>query len=266
MRCHSRVMTSEAAADVGRHGDEPRRRRELAPRAALVAAARGGEDAGALAVEVGVEQRVQRDHALVVRRALGDEVDHDARLLARMDAHDPADPLLVDAARRGRREVHDHGRAGGVPALGEQHGVDQDVDLAALVGGERLGQLDRRRPSADRLGLEAGGAELLREVVGVVDAGGVDDPRRVLEAVAVQARRRLVQRLVVEGLGQGALVEVAADDRHRVDRRDRRDAQVAQAARRGRAAWRRPAEGRRPRRGRRPRPASRSAARSPSSR
>ena len=34
----------------------------------------------------------------------------------------------------------------------------------------------------------------------MVDAGRVDDPRRVVEPVAVQARRGLVQRLVVEGL------------------------------------------------------------------
>ena len=78
--------------------------------------------------------------------------------------------------------------------------VDEDVDLAALVGGERLGELHRRRAAADRLGLEPGGAELLREVVGVVDAGRVDDARRRVEAVAVEARGGLVQRLVVEGL------------------------------------------------------------------
>src|SRR5215213_10172041 len=45
-------------------------------------------------------------------------------------------------------------------------------------------------------------AELLREVVRVVDARGVHDPRRVVEALAVEARGRLVQRLVVERLGQ----------------------------------------------------------------
>ena len=187
-----------------------------------------GRDAGALAVEVGVEQRVERDHALVVGRALGHEVDDDARLLARVHAHDPADALLVDAARRGRREVHADGRARRVPALGEQHRVDQDVDLAALVGGQRLGQAHRRRAAADGLGLDPGGAELHREVVRVVDAGGVDDPGRVVEAVAVEARGSLVERLVVEHRGQRALLEVAADDRHLVDRGHRRHAQAAQ--------------------------------------
>ena len=71
----------------------------------------------------------------------------------------------------------------------------------------------------------------------MVDAGRVDDARRVVEAVAVEARRRLVQRLVVERLGERLLVEVAADDRHGVDRGDGRDAQAAerrdQAAARG---------------------------------
>ena len=62
----------------------------------------------------------------------------------------------------------------------------------------------------------------------MLDACGVDDSGRVLEAVAVQARRCLVQCLVVEGLGQGSLVEVASDDRHGMDGRHRRDAQVAQ--------------------------------------
>ena len=87
----------EAPVDVGRDRDEPRRGREPAARPPLHAAARRRRDAGALAVEVGAEQRVQRDHAVVVGRALLDEVDDDARLLARVQAHDPADPLLVDA-------------------------------------------------------------------------------------------------------------------------------------------------------------------------
>ena len=47
----------------------------------------------------------------------------------------------------------------------------------------------------------------------MVDAGG-DDAGRVVEAVAVEARSRLVQRLVVECLGKDLLVEVAADDRY----------------------------------------------------
>ena len=82
-----------------------------------------------------------------------------------------------------------------------------------------------------------GGAELLREVVGVIDACRVHDARRGAEAVAVEARSRLVQGLVVERGGEGALLEVAADDRHRVDRGRGRNPEVAerrdQAAARG---------------------------------
>ena len=47
----------------------------------------------------------------------------------------------------------------------------------------------------------------------MLDAGGVDDPGRRAEAFAVEARGRLVQGLVVERSGEGALLEVAADDR-----------------------------------------------------
>ena len=58
----------------------------------------------------------------------------------------------------------------------------------------------------------------------MIDAGGIDDPRRVVEAVAVERRGSLVQRLMVECLGQDLLIEVAADDWHLVDRGDGRDA------------------------------------------
>jgi len=167
---------------------------------------------------------VERDHALVVRRALGGEVDDDAGFLPRMHAHDAADPLLVHAAARGRREVHDDRRPRGVPPLGEQHCVDEHVDLAALVRRERLRQLHGRRPAADGLRLQPGGAELLREVVRVLDACRIDDAGRRVEAVSVQGRGGLVERLVVEDFRQLAFVEVAADDRHRMDRRGRRDA------------------------------------------
>ena len=228
IRCHSRWMTARRRATSGVTGTSHGTGESFAPRAALLASARGGRDARALAVEVGVEERVQRDDALVVRRRLRHEVDDDAGLLARVDAHDPADPLLVDAARRRRREVHADGRARRVPALGEQLRVHEHVDLAALVRRERLREARRRRAAGDGLGLEPGGAELLREVVGVVDAGRVHDPGRGAEAVAVEARCGLVQGLVVEGGGEGALLEVAADDRDRVDRGRGRDAHAAE--------------------------------------
>ena len=70
IRCHSRWMTARRRATSGRHGDEPRDRRQLAARAALLAAARRGRDARSLAVEVGAEEPVQRDDAVVVRRGL----------------------------------------------------------------------------------------------------------------------------------------------------------------------------------------------------
>jgi hypothetical protein len=139
-----------------------------APRSPLRRRGRGC--ACTLAVEVGVEQRVQRDDALRVGRALRHEVDHHAGLLARVDPHDPPDPLLVDAARCGRREVHAHGRARRVH-LREEHRVDEDVDLAALVGGEGLRQTCGRCVARDRLRLEPGCAEFLREVVRVLDSG-----------------------------------------------------------------------------------------------
>ena len=228
MRCHSRWMTPSRRATFGCDRNEPRHRGELAPRASLLSPARRGRDAGTLAVEVGVEQGVERDDALVVGRPLRDEVDDDAGLLARVDAHDPSDPLLVDAARRRRREVHADGRARRVPALGEELRVDEDVDLAALVGRERLGEPRGRRAARDGLRLEAGCPEFLSEVVGVLDTGRVDDSGRRAEALAVEARGRLVQRLVVEGGGERALLEVAADDGHRVDRRSRRNAEAAE--------------------------------------
>ncbi|OLE01689.1 MAG: hypothetical protein AUG91_00650 [Actinobacteria bacterium 13_1_20CM_4_69_9] len=216
------------SSHVRRHGDEPRRRRQLPSRAALHAPARCRRDARAFAVEVRVEERVQRDDPLVVCCRLGNEVDDDAGLLARMRAHDPPDALLVDAPRSGRRKVHAHGRTRRVPAFREQHRVDEDVDLAAFVRRQRLGELDGRSPAGHGLRREPRRAELLREVVRVLDASRIDDAGCVVEAVAVEARGRLVQRLVVEGLGKDLLVEVAADDRDLVDRRHRRDAQAAQ--------------------------------------
>src|SRR5262249_37297669 len=110
---------ADAAADVRRDRHEPRSRSEAATGATLRAAAWGRRHTRTLAVEVGVEQRVQRDDALVVGRALRDEVHDDPGFLPRVEAHDAADPLLVDAARRGGSEVHADGRARRVPALGE---------------------------------------------------------------------------------------------------------------------------------------------------
>jgi len=62
----------------------------------------------------------------------------------------------------------------------------------------------------------------------VINAGGVDDAGVSSKRFAVQACGRLVQRRVVENLGQRALVEVAADDWNGVNRRHGRNAQAAQ--------------------------------------
>ena len=67
----------------------------------------------------------------------------------RMETHDSADALLVDATARSRGKVHHDGRARRVPALCQQHRVDEHVDLGPLVAGEDLGQLNRRCPAAD---------------------------------------------------------------------------------------------------------------------
>ena len=178
---------------------------------------------------------MQRHDRVVVRGRRVHEVDDDARLLARVAARDAADALLVDALRGGRREVHADRRARRVPALGEQHRVDEHVDLAALVAGEDARELALRRLARHRLRLDAGVLERLRDVVRVLDAGGVDDSREVLEAHAVEVGDGGVERPLVEERGQLFLVEVlvhlALAQRHLRDRAHadaRRDPDAAQ--------------------------------------
>ena len=141
------------------------------------------------AVDVAVEQRVQRHDRIVVLGGRVHEVDDQARLLARMATGDAADALLVDALGGGRREMHADGRARAVPALGEQLRVDQHVDVAALVAREDLDELALGRLAGDRLRLDVLGAEGLGEVVGVAHAGRVDDPGDAVEARLVEVRR-----------------------------------------------------------------------------
>ena len=62
----------------------------------------------------------------------------------------------------------------------------------------------------------------------MVDACRIDDSGKRVEAVAIERRGCLIQSLVIEHLGELALVEVAADDRDGMDRGSRRHAQVAQ--------------------------------------
>ena len=146
---------------------------------------------------------MQGHDALAVRGALADEVDDDAGLLARMQAHDPADPLLVDAPACRRGKVHDDRRARRVPALGEQLRVDQDVDLAALVAGEDLGEADRRRPPADRFGPTPG----IVYAAGVAHAYNLAQEFRAagLKATAVSGRtppRELAETLAAYERGE----------------------------------------------------------------
>ena len=124
----------------------------LDPDAAAAAAAHRPDDDRAAAVDVAVEQRVQRHDRVVVLGRRVDEVDHDPGLLARVAAGDAADALLVDALGGGRRQVHADRRAGAVPALGQQLRVDEHVDLAGLVVGEDLRQLALGRLAGDRPG------------------------------------------------------------------------------------------------------------------
>ena len=164
-----------------------------------------------------------------------DEVDHQARLLARVPPRHAADPLLVDAPRGGRGEVHADRRARAVPALGEQHRVAEHIDFASLEPGQDLGELALRGLAGDGAGVDAGVLEGLGDVVGVLDAGGVDDAGDPAEAGAVEIGDRDVEGRLVEQLGQLLLVEVlvhlALAQRHLGDRphaRSRRDADAAQ--------------------------------------
>ena len=136
-----------AALGVG--GD--RHHAALHPQPAAAAAAHRADHDRAAAVDVAVEQRVQGDHRVVVRRGGVDEVHDDARLLAGRAPGDAAHPLLVDALGGGGREVHADGGARRVPALGQQLGVHEHVDLAALVGGEDARELALGRLAGDGL-------------------------------------------------------------------------------------------------------------------
>ena len=127
----------ETALLLGAH----RQHAPLDAHPAAAAAAHRADDDRAAAVDVAVEQRVQRHDGVVVLGRRVHEVDDEARLLAGVPAGHAPDALLVDALGGRRREVHADGRAGAVPALGEQLGVDQHVDVAALVAREDVDEL-----------------------------------------------------------------------------------------------------------------------------
>ena len=93
------------------------------------------------AVDVTIEQRVQRHDRIVVLGRGVHEVHDKPRLLAGVATGHAPDALLIDAFGGRRREVHAHGRPRAVPALGQQLRVDQHVDVPALVASENLREL-----------------------------------------------------------------------------------------------------------------------------
>jgi len=161
-----------ASIRVRGHGEHSPLHAQPAP----APAAHRPDDDRAAAVDVAVEQAVERDHRVVVRGRRVDEVDDDPGLLAGRPSRDAADALLVDALGGGGRQVHADGRPVGVPPLGEELGVHQDVDLATLVRREDAGELALRRLARDAPGLHTGVLERLGDVVRVAHAGRVDDP------------------------------------------------------------------------------------------
>ena len=245
IRHSSRSKTRRRRSGSAVTGHDP----PLDAQPAAAAAAHRSDDDRAAAVDVAVEQLVQRHDRLVVHRRRMDEVDHDARLLAGMAPGDAPDALLVHPPRGGRREVHADGRARGVPALGEQHRVHEHVDLAALEIGQDARQLALGRLARDRLRAHARGLEGDRHVVGVLDARAVDDARQVLEPHAVEVGHGGVERALVEQRGQFFEVEVLVDLalaqrdlRKRAHVRARRDADAPQRVRSRRGG--RPGQGR----------------------
>src|SRR5436190_12016533 len=85
-----------------------------------------------------------------------------------------------------------------VPALGQQLGVDQHIDVAALVAREDLGEFALSRLARYGLGLDPLGAERPGEVVCVAHAGRIDDTGNSVEARFVEVRHRDVEGLLVQ--------------------------------------------------------------------
>ena len=232
IRHSSRSKTSIRRFSSAATGSTRRSTRRRRPRPRRT----GPDDDRAAAVDVAVEQRVQRDDRVVVLGRRVDEVDDDARLLARLAARDAADALLVDALGRRRGEVHADRRARRVPALGEQLRVDEHVDVAALVAA-RIRASSRFGVSPDTpFALMPDVAERLGDVVGVAHAGGVDDAGHAVEARLVEVGDREVERQLIQQLGQHLLVELGVDlaaaQRHLGDRAHARPGRDPHAAQR----------------------------------
>src|SRR5213078_2117911 len=111
---------------------------------------------------------------------------------------DAPDPLLVDAPRGGRCQVHAEGRPRRVPTLGQQHRVAEDVDLAALEGCEDLGEGALWCLAGDGAGVDPGLLEGGGDVAGVANPSGVDDAGDPAEAGAVKVGDRDVEGRLIE--------------------------------------------------------------------
>src|SRR4029077_16115074 len=89
---HPRPEAPPPPLRIRRDGKHP----TLDPNSASTTSAHRSHNDCPTAVDVPVEQRMQRHHRIVVLGGRVDEVDHDPGLLARVSASDPADSLLID--------------------------------------------------------------------------------------------------------------------------------------------------------------------------
>ncbi len=107
--------------------------------------------------------------------------------------------------------MHHHGRAGLVPALGQQVGVAQHVDVALAELREDLAEFLQRRLTGDGSRADVVGAQLVCERVRLRDGGGVGDTSQSerSEVLHPDIRARLVPQRAVEGAPKARLVEVA---------------------------------------------------------
>ena len=87
------LKDGEAALLLGAYGQHT----PLHPHPPAAPAAHGAHHDRTAAIDVAIEQRVQRDDGVVVLGRRVHEVDHQTRLLAGMAACDTAHALLVDA-------------------------------------------------------------------------------------------------------------------------------------------------------------------------
>ena len=112
--------------------------------------------------------------------------------------------------------MHADRRPRGVPALGEQHRVAEDVDLAAVEGGQGLGQLALRRLAGDGAGVDPGfaqglgdvfpGPTVYTETIGTVTAANGQTTVQLTTDMA--AGSGSTQKLTIGGLSQAGTATV----------------------------------------------------------